>query len=104
MTTDDNDMPLSAPRVDVGPDGRLRVPAQDVTALLRSIARSWEYSTRHGAPVRTSDSQETVRLDTATVHAPTGALDQVADELDVQFIGIAGRTPPPSPPAAGTED
>ncbi|WP_369201572.1 hypothetical protein [Streptomyces sp. PU-14G] len=102
MSTDDDDMPLAAPRVDVTPDGRLSVPAQDVTALLRSIARSWAHSTRHGAPVRARESDDSVRLEPTTVHALAGTLEQIADELDVQFIGAAGRTPPPSPPSADT--
>ncbi|MEU5836485.1 hypothetical protein ABZ820_22825 [Streptomyces diacarni] len=104
MSTDDDDMPLAAPRVDVAPDGRLSVPAHDVTALLRSLARSWAHSTRDGAPVRAGEGRQTVRLEPATVQALAGTLEQIADELDVQFIGVAGRTPPPPPPSADTED
>lgn len=86
---------LAAPEVSVEPDGRLTVPADHVTALLRSIARTWKAGARDGVPVLVveegADGTD-VGLEPLTVRSLAGALDNIANQLDVQYIHITTHT------------
>ncbi|MFD7922671.1 hypothetical protein ACFV3R_26030 [Streptomyces sp. NPDC059740] len=94
MNHDDEGPSLAAPQVEVGPDGRLSVPAEQVTALLRSVAEVWRAGAREGVPVLDVEDGTQVSLEPVTVRALADSLRGIADELDVQFIDIAGRTRP----------
>ncbi|WP_405773724.1 hypothetical protein [Streptomyces sp. NBC_00859] len=83
---------LAAPEVSVETDGRLTVPAGHVTALLRSIARSWKAGTCDGIPVLVVEDSADITLEPVTVRALAGALITIADELDVQYIHITTHT------------
>ncbi|MFB7462453.1 DUF6213 family protein [Streptomyces sp. NPDC056224] len=63
-------------------DGVLLIPADHVTELLRRLAADWLYST---------DSGE-MSGDPRTVLDLAGVLDQVADQIDVECIGLASGT------------
>ncbi|MFD7715271.1 hypothetical protein [Streptomyces sp. NPDC059814] len=88
---DGHDARLAAPEVSVEADGRLTVPADHVTALLRSIARTWQASTGDGTPVLVMEEDADIRLEPVTVRALAHALDNIANQLDVQYIHIATR-------------
>ncbi|OKK23092.1 hypothetical protein AMK09_07145 [Streptomyces sp. CB02488] len=83
---------LAAPEVNVEPDGRLTVPAEHVTALLRSIARSWQAGAQDGVPVLTTDNGPGIRLEPMTVRSLADVLDNIANQLDVQYIHITTHT------------
>ncbi|WP_405904502.1 hypothetical protein OG696_40315 [Streptomyces sp. NBC_00656] len=83
---------LAAPEVSVETDGRLTVPADHVTALLRSIAHSWAAGTRDGTPVRVVEEGAAVGLEPVTVRALADTLSHIADQLDVQYIHITTHT------------
>ncbi|MFJ1898741.1 MULTISPECIES: hypothetical protein [unclassified Streptomyces] len=83
---------LAAPQVNVEPDGRLTVPAEHVTALLRSIARSWQAGAHDGVPVLTTDNGLGISLEAMTVRSLAEVLDNIANQLDVQYIHITTHT------------
>lgn len=85
---DGHEARLAAPEVSVEADGRLTVPAEHVTALLRSIAGTWQASTHDGTPVLVMDEDANVSLEPVTVRALAHALDNIANQLDVQYIHI----------------
>ncbi|WP_328315694.1 hypothetical protein [Streptomyces sp. NBC_00388] len=87
-----HDPQLAAPEVSVEADGRLTVPAQHVTELLRSIARTWQASTRSGVPVLSTEAGPDVSLEPVTVRSLADALDNIANQLDVQYIHITTRS------------
>ncbi|MEE1792294.1 hypothetical protein PUR28_16215 [Streptomyces sp. BE308] len=83
---------LAAPEVNVESDGRLTVPAEHVTALLRSIARSWQAGAYDGVPVMTTESGPEISLEPVTVRSLADVLDNIANQLDVQYIHITTHT------------
>ncbi|MFI8814638.1 MULTISPECIES: hypothetical protein [unclassified Streptomyces] len=83
---------LAAPEVNVESDGRLTVPAEHVTALLRSIARSWQAGAHDGVPVMTTESGPGISLEPVTVRSLADVLDNIANQLDVQYIHITTHT------------
>ncbi|MEV0581272.1 MULTISPECIES: hypothetical protein [unclassified Streptomyces] len=85
---EEHEAQLAAPEVSIETDGRLTVPADHVTALLRSIAHSWAAGTRDGIPVRVAEEGAAVSLEPVTVRALADTLTTIADELDVQYIHI----------------
>ncbi|MEV7405879.1 hypothetical protein AB0N93_36640 [Streptomyces sp. NPDC091267] len=87
---------LRAPEVSVEADGRLTVPADHVTALLRSVAHSWRAGTRDGSPVLVVEGGADVSLEPVTVRSLADALTNIADQLDVQYIDITTHTSPTS--------
>ncbi|WP_326666116.1 hypothetical protein [Streptomyces sp. NBC_00385] len=89
---EEHEAQLAAPEVSVEADGRLTVPADHVTGLLRSIARSWEAGTRDGIPVRVVEENTAVSLEPFTVQALAETLTHIADQLDVQYIHITTHT------------
>ncbi|MEU9304542.1 DUF6213 family protein [Streptomyces sp. NPDC048269] len=64
-------------------DGLLLIPADHVTELLRRLAADW---------TRSTDSGE-MRGDAQTVLDLAGVLDQLADQIDVECIGLASAPP-----------
>ncbi|MEV8531519.1 DUF6213 family protein [Streptomyces sp. NPDC051211] len=60
-------------------DGGLLIPADHVTALLRSLAADWLHSSESGE----------LRADEQTVADLSGVLTELADQLDVECIGFA---------------
>ncbi|MET9532481.1 MULTISPECIES: hypothetical protein [unclassified Streptomyces] len=87
-----NEARLAAPEVSVEGDGRLTVPADQVTALLRSIAHTWKTGTRDGVPVLVVEEGADVSLEPVTVRALADTLTNIADQLDVQYIHITTHT------------
>ncbi|MEV6077597.1 hypothetical protein AB0L80_21160 [Streptomyces sp. NPDC052069] len=83
---------LAAPEVNVEPDGRLTVPAEHVTALLRSIARSWQAGAHDGVPMMTTENGPGISLEPVTVRSLADVLDNIANQLDVQYIHITTHT------------
>ena len=58
-------------------DGRLLIPAEEVTGLLRGLGTAWISSAEEGEG----------DLEPETVLALAGALYQVADQIDTECIG-----------------
>ncbi|MEU1800854.1 hypothetical protein [Streptomyces sp. NPDC019937] len=77
-----------------GPDGRYYMPAEDVTALLRGIARAWTEHAIEGAGWRSPEGEE-VELDPATLRTMARILSQQADSLEVQLIAHRTEEEPP---------
>ncbi|KIF03393.1 hypothetical protein PL81_24510 [Streptomyces sp. RSD-27] len=77
-----------------GADGQLYMAAQDVTAMLRDMARAFALQAESGETVWTAEGRAApVRADAETLHAVAGILSAQADEMDVQLIAIAGQGP-----------
>ncbi|MGE7387012.1 hypothetical protein ACQKM2_16190 [Streptomyces sp. NPDC004126] len=74
-----------------GTDGRLYMAAQDVTALLRDLARTFDLQASTGEAAPTEGRATPRRLDGDTLRAVAGVLDAQADEMDVQLIAMAVR-------------
>ncbi|MGY3684810.1 hypothetical protein [Streptomyces sp. TE33382] len=89
---DGHEAQLAAPEVNVEPDGRLTVPAEHVTALLRSIARSWQAGAHDGIPILDTEDGPGINLDPVTVRSLADVLDNIANQLDVQYIHITTHT------------
>ncbi|MER5280047.1 hypothetical protein ABT025_30525 [Streptomyces sp. NPDC002809] len=83
---------LAAPEVNVESDGRLTVPAEHVTALLRSIAGSWQAGAHDGVPILTTENGPGISLEPMTVRSLADVLDNIANQLDVQYIHITTHT------------
>ncbi|GAA2624901.1 MULTISPECIES: DUF6213 family protein [Streptomyces] len=66
-------------------EGRLLIPAEHVTALLRGLAADWE----------SAAEQDSAEADAETVLALTESLTQLADQIDAECIACA------TPPAQG---
>ncbi|WP_406179152.1 DUF6213 family protein [Streptomyces sp. NBC_01006] len=62
-----------------GDDGVPLIPADQVTALLRTIAVDWMQSADAGEP----------GVDRQTVDSLAGVLDELADSIDVECIAFA---------------
>ncbi|MFE6847720.1 DUF6213 family protein [Streptomyces sp. NPDC057686] len=62
-----------------GGDGIPLIPADHVTALLRTIAVDW---------VRSADTDDP-SVDRQTVESLAGVLDELADSIDVECIALA---------------
>ncbi|MGW6979190.1 DUF6213 family protein [Streptomyces sp. NPDC054932] len=65
-------------------EGRLLIPAEQVTALLRGLATDWE----------TAAEQDSAKADLETVHALTEVLTQLADQIDAECIACASQQEP----------
>ncbi|MFF4580106.1 hypothetical protein ACFY15_17190 [Streptomyces sp. NPDC001373] len=77
-----------------GADGQFYVAAQDVTAMLRDLARAFDQHAQSDETVRpTVDRTATARLDEDTMRTVASILRAQADEMDVQLIAIVGRHP-----------
>lgn len=68
-----------------GDDGKLLIPADHVTCLLRSLAADWL------EPARTGD----IGGDERTVRDLAGVLTELADQIDVECIGFTSVAPRP---------
>ncbi|MEU6312830.1 DUF6213 family protein [Streptomyces sp. NPDC047014] len=68
---------VSIPLIPAG-DGVLLIPADQVTTLLRSLAADWVESTECG----------TSRGDPQTARDLSGVLAELADQIDVECIGL----------------
>lgn len=69
---------VTIPLIPDGHGGPL-IPADQVTALLRTIAVDW---------VRAADADDTA-VDRQTVDSLAGVLDELADSIDVECIAFA---------------
>ncbi|MFE9426335.1 DUF6213 family protein [Kitasatospora sp. NPDC006697] len=61
------------------PEGQLAFPADEVTDLLRSLAAEWA----------SWPAEEDLDLDPRTVGAMVGVLTDLADQVDVECIGLS---------------
>lgn len=68
-----------------GPDGRVYLPAEDTTNILRAYARTWMKGGESGGLWKSPDG-EMVQLDPATLKAMATELIRLADKMDVDFI------------------
>lgn len=73
-----------------GTDGQLYMAAQDVTALLRDLARAFALQAGTDEAPRPDDRPAPLPLDGATLRAVADVLDAQADALDVQLIAMSG--------------
>ncbi|MFB0626899.1 hypothetical protein [Streptomyces sp. AB3(2024)] len=65
---------------------------QDVTAMLRDMARAFELQAQSGECAWTAEGQANRDgLDAGTMRTVAGILCAQADEMDVQLIAIAGQ-------------
>ncbi|MFD8023232.1 hypothetical protein ACFV6G_22740 [Streptomyces lavendulae] len=77
-----------------GADGHLYMAAQDVTAMLRDMARAFDLQAQSGELTWTAEGRATpVRLDGETMRTVASIICAQADEMDVQLIAIAGQHP-----------
>ncbi|MFJ8164291.1 hypothetical protein ACIRBY_25670 [Streptomyces sp. NPDC096136] len=77
-----------------GADGQFYVAAQDVTAMLRDLARAFDqHGLSDGAVRPAQDRAAPERLDEDTMRTVASILRAQADEMDVQLIALAGRGP-----------
>ncbi|NEW74982.1 hypothetical protein [Streptomyces rhizosphaericus] len=76
-----------------GPGGRHYLPADDVTALLRSYARAWA---DHAVQIEEGCAREDAELDPRTLRALASVLERQADDMEVQFIVQRSEDGPPS--------
>ncbi|MGO4456706.1 hypothetical protein AB4039_05175 [Streptomyces sp. M-16] len=77
-----------------GADGQLYMAVQDVTAMLRDMARAFDLQAQSGEFAWTAEGQATQdRLDVGTMRTVASMLCAQADEMDVQLIAIAGQHP-----------
>lgn len=77
-----------------GADGQFYVAAQDVTAMLRDLARAFDQHAQSDGAVRPAEDRATpARLDEDTMRTVASILRAQADEMDVQLIALAGRHP-----------
>lgn len=79
-----------------GPDGRYYLPADDVTALLRGLARAWTEHAIEGTGWQSPEGEE-VELDSVTLRTMARLLEKQADSLEVQLIAHRSEEEPPSP-------
>ncbi|MFE3767008.1 hypothetical protein ACFXPI_35235 [Streptomyces sp. NPDC059104] len=78
-----------------GADGQLYMAVQDVTAMLRDMARAFELQAQSGEFAWAAEGGQANRdrLDVGTMRTVAGILCAQADEMDVQLITIAGQRP-----------
>ncbi|MFE2151316.1 hypothetical protein ACFXAO_14920 [Streptomyces lavendulae] len=77
-----------------GADGHLYMAAQDVTAMLRDMARAFDLQAQSGELTWTAEGRATpVHLDGDTMRTVASIICAQADEMDVQLIAIAGQHP-----------
>ncbi|MFH7595546.1 hypothetical protein WDV06_10655 [Streptomyces racemochromogenes] len=77
-----------------GADGQFYVAAQDVTELLRDLARTFDLPSGADEPAPAGEGQApSAPLDGETMRAVASILRAQADEMDVQLIAIAGLHP-----------
>ncbi|MFF5703263.1 DUF6213 family protein [Streptomyces sp. NPDC012794] len=82
-------MNASIPLISV-PDGRVLIPADEVTALLRYVAGEWLHTVSRGG----------AELDPGTTLRLAGLLTAYADQIDVECIGfmpVPDEDPGPGP-------
>ncbi|MFF4370564.1 hypothetical protein [Streptomyces sp. NPDC001594] len=88
-----------------GADGQFYVAAQDVTAILRDMARTFDLHAESDEAAWTAEGRAApVRLDEETMRTVASILRAQADEMDVQLIEIAATSTPagrPKPPGKG---
>lgn len=74
-----------------GADGQLYIAAQDVTAMLRDMARAFDLQARSGEAAWTVEGRPVpVRVDGDTLRTVADILTAQADEMDDQLIAISG--------------
>ncbi|MEU3911668.1 hypothetical protein [Streptomyces sp. NPDC029721] len=76
-----------------GADGQFYVAAQDVTAILRDMARTFDLHARSDGGAWTAGDRTTpVRLDEDTMRTVASILRAQADEMDDQLTAIAATS------------
>ncbi len=76
-----------------GADGQFYVAAQDVTAILRDMARTFDlHAQAEGSAWTAGDRTIPVRLDEDTMRTVAGILRAQADEMDDQLTAIAASS------------
>ncbi|RPF25555.1 hypothetical protein EDD96_7077 [Streptomyces sp. Ag109_G2-6] len=84
-----------------GADGQFYVAAQDVTAILRDMARTFDLHAQSDEATWTPEGRTTpVRLDEDTMRTVASILRAQADEMEVQLIEIAATSTPSAGPAS----
>lgn len=82
-------MTRAVPKITMGvardDEGALYIPAQQVTGLLRRLAGQWQ---------DWGHDDEQPALDSVTLHLLTTALQDAADQIDVECIGRTHEHPP----------
>ncbi|MFD0374233.1 hypothetical protein [Streptomyces sp. NPDC127112] len=74
-----------------GADGQLYIAAQDVTAMLRDMARAFDLQARSGGAWTVEGGSDPVRVDGDTLRTVADILSAQADEMDDQLLAISGR-------------
>ncbi|MFE7612988.1 hypothetical protein ACWIG3_09805 [Streptomyces celluloflavus] len=78
-----------------GPEGRLYIAAEHVTAMLRAVAQSWVVQAEAvGAQAQAPAGAEGGSVDGVTLLAAADTLTLHADDLDIQLILLRGCIAP----------